>query len=90
MLVNYNATTHFSVFISFTSNKDEKTPKSITKDPEIQDRGKKSHETYMERLKEDVLKDNQLPTSSPSDNFIPSTSASTYSSIDLMIHTDDT
>lgn len=101
LLINYNATTHFSVFIPFTSNKDEKTPKPITKDPEIQHCGKKSHETYMKSLKEDVLKDNQLPTSSPSDNFIPSTSASTnnstpstysstYSSIDLMIHTDDT
>ena len=42
----------------------EKTPKQVTKDPKRQKLGKKSNETYMKRLKEDILNDNQLSTSS--------------------------
>ena len=34
-------------------------PETEVKDPERQRRGKKSHETYMKKLKERVLKDNQ-------------------------------
>ena len=34
-------------------------PETKVKDPERQRRGKKSHETYMKKLKERVLKDNQ-------------------------------
>ena len=44
-----------------------------TKDPNRQERGKKSHETYMKRPKEEILKDKQLPTSSPTGNPTPST-----------------
>ena len=54
----------------------DKTEK-VTKDPRRQERGEKSHETYMKRLKEEILKDNQLSTSSFTDNSTPSTSSST-------------
>ena len=30
----------------------DKTPEKVTKDPKRQERGKKSHETFMKRLKE--------------------------------------
>ena len=37
----------------------DKTPqKVVTKDPKRQEQGKKSHKTYMKRLKEKVLEDN--------------------------------
>ena len=49
----------------------------VTKDPKRQERGKKSHETYMKRLKEDILRDNQLSTPSSTGNSTPSTSFST-------------
>ena len=44
----------------------DKTSKKVTRDPKRQERGKKSHEMYMKRLKEKILEDNQLPTSSTS------------------------
>ena len=47
--------------------------KVVTKDPKRQKRGKKSHETYMKRLKEKILEDNQLSTSFSTDNSTPST-----------------
>ena len=55
----------------------EKTPEKVTKDPKRQERSKKSHETYMKRLKEKILEDNQLPTPSPADRSTPSTPSST-------------
>ena len=37
-----------------------KTSKKFTKDPKRQEQGKKSHETYMKRLKKQILTDKQL------------------------------
>ena len=54
----------------------DKTSKKVTKDPKRQERGKKSHETYMKRLKEKILEDNQLPTPPPTDEPTPSNSSS--------------
>ena len=50
-----------------------KTSEKVTKDPKRQERGKKSRETYMKRLKEKILNDKQLSTSSSTDNSMPST-----------------
>ena len=47
--------------------------KIVAKYPKRQERGKKSHETYMKRLKEKILADNQLSTSSSTDNSTSST-----------------
>ena len=58
----------------------DKTSEKVTKDPKRQERGKKSHETYMKRLKEKILEDNQLSTLSPTDRPTPSTSSSTDNS----------
>ena len=55
----------------------DKTSEKVTKDPKRQEQGKKSHETYMKRLKEKILEDNQLPTPSPTDRYVPSRSSST-------------
>ena len=55
----------------------DKTSEKVTKDPKRQQRGKKSHETYMKRLKEKILEDNQLPTTSPMDRSTPSSPSST-------------
>ena len=58
----------------------DKTSQKVTKDPKRQERGKKSHETYMKRLKEKILEDNQMPTPSTSSSTCdptPSTSSST-------------
>ena len=55
----------------------DKTSKKVTKDPRRQERGKKSHDTYTKRLKEKVLEDNLLPTSTPTDGSTPSTSSPT-------------
>ena len=55
----------------------DKTSKKVTKDPKRQERGKKSHETYMKRLKEKILEDNQMTTSSSTSDLTPSTSSST-------------
>ena len=38
----------------------DKTSQKVTKDPKRQERGKKSHETYMKRLKEKILEDNRF------------------------------
>ena len=56
-----------------------KTPKQVTKDPSREERGKISDETYMKRLKEGILRDNPLFTSSSTDNSTPSTGSSTPS-----------
>ena len=53
-----------------------KTSEKVTKDPKRQERDKKSHETYMKRLKEKILEDNQLPTPSSTDRSMPSTPSS--------------
>ena len=58
----------------------DKTSEKVTKDPKRQERGKKSNETYMKRLKEKILEDNQLPNPSPTDRSTPSTSFSTGNS----------
>ena len=55
----------------------DKTSEKVTKGPIRQDRGKKSHETYMKRLKEKILEDNQLPIPYPTDRSMPSTISST-------------
>ena len=58
----------------------DKTSRKVTKDSKRQERGKKSHETYMKRLKEKISEDNQIPTPSTSSftcDPIPSTSSST-------------
>ena len=55
----------------------DKTPEKVTKDPKRQERGKKSQETYVKRLKEKILEDNQVPTPSPTDRSTPSTPSST-------------
>ena len=54
-----------------------KTPEKVTKDPKRQERGKKSHKTYMKRLKEKKLADSPLATPSPTDRSTPSTPSST-------------
>ena len=54
----------------------DKISEKVTKDPKRQERGKRSHETYSERLKEKILEDNQLTILSPTDKPTPSTSSS--------------
>ena len=63
----------------------DKTSKKVTKDPKRQERGKKSHETYMKRLKEKILEDNQLSapsisssTGDPTPFMPPHTTRSNY------------
>ena len=56
-----------------------KTLDKVTKDPVRQEQGRKSHQTYMKRLKEQILEDNQLSTSSTG-NSTPSASSSTCNS----------
>ena len=55
----------------------DKTSEKVTKYLERQERGKKSHETYMKRLKEKILEDNQRPTPSLTDSSTPLTPSST-------------
>ena len=55
----------------------DKTSEKVTKDPKRQERGRKSHETYMKSLKENILEDNQLPTLTPTDMSMPSIPSST-------------
>ena len=62
MLINNNTKTHFDVNFSPLSQ-----IKLDTKDPRRQKYGKKSHEMYMKRLKEVILKENHLSTSFPTD-----------------------
>ena len=54
----------------------DKTSEKVTKDPKRQEHGKKSHKTYMKRLKEEILNDNQLSTCQP-DRSTPSNSSPT-------------
>ena len=63
----------------------DKTPQKITKDPKGQERGKKSHETHMKRLKGNILRNNQLSTPSSTDNSTPSTPSSTDNSTLLLL-----
>ena len=55
----------------------DKTSEKVTKDPKRQERDKTSHETFMKRLKEKILEDNQLPIPSLTDRRTPSTPSST-------------
>ena len=55
----------------------ERASEEVTKDPKRQERCKKSHETYMKRLKEKIIEDSQLPTPSTTDGPTPSTPSST-------------
>ena len=56
----------------------DKISQKITKDPKRQERGKKSRETYMKRLKEQILEEfNQPSTPTPTDSPMPPTSSST-------------
>ena len=55
----------------------DKTSDKVTKDPKRQERGKTSHETFMKRLKEKILEDNQLPIPSLTDRRTRSTPSST-------------
>ena len=57
----------------------DKTSQKVTKDPKRQEQGRKSYETYMKRLKKQILEDNQLPTPSLMGNSTPSTPSSTPS-----------
>ena len=57
-------------------NIEKTSQKVVTKDPRRQERGKKSHETYMKRLKEKMLEDNQLSTPPPMDRPKRSTPSS--------------
>ena len=54
-----------------------KTSKKVTRDSKGQEQGKKLHETYMKRLKRQILEDNQLPTPSSVGNSTPYTPSST-------------
>ena len=57
------------------------TSQKVTKDPKRQERGKKSHKTYMKRLKKKILEDNQ-DKSTPSDSSSTGDStSSTFSSM---------
>ena len=60
----------------------DETSQKVPKGSKRQERGKKSHETYMKRIKKKkkkkkILEDNQLPTSPTTDEPTPSTSSST-------------
>ena len=57
----------------------DKILKDVTKDPKRQEKVKKPQETYMKRLKEDILMDTQFSSSSSTYNSAPSTSSSTPS-----------
>lgn len=54
----------------------EKALHKVTKDLKTQERGKKLCKTYIKRLKENILRDNQLSTFSFADNSTSSTSSS--------------
>ena len=57
-----------------------KTPKQVRKNLDIQEFYQKSHETYTKLLKEEIIRDNQLSTSSSIDNSSHSSFFSTDSS----------
>ena len=56
----------------------DKTSEKVTKDPRIQERGKKSYETYMNKIKEKILEELSIPSSTG--NSMSSTSISTGNS----------
>ena len=75
--INDNVVTHFLLTFSLLLKRNmDKTSEKFTKDPKRQERGKKSHGTYMKRIKK-KLEYNHLPTPSPTDRPTPSTSFST-------------
>ena len=57
----------------------KQTLKEVTKYPKGQEKVKKPHKTYMKKLKEDILRENQLPISSSTCNSTTSTGSSTSS-----------
>lgn len=61
--------------------KRNKTSKQVTKDPKEQERDNKLRETYIKKLKEEILRDTQLSTSPFRDNSTPSTFFSKGNSI---------
>ena len=60
----------------------EKTSEKITKGPKRQERGKKkkTYETHMKKLKQQILENNKVPIPSPTDRPTPSISSSTCNS----------
>ena len=54
-----------------------KTLKQVTNNPNRQECGKKSHQLYVKRLKDDILRDNQLSNSSSINNCTPPAASST-------------
>ena len=59
----------------------DKKSQKVRKDPKRQERGKKSRETYMKRLKEEILEEfNQLTTPPSTDRPTPSAPSSTGNS----------
>lgn len=78
----------YYVMLKITMNK---TPRQVTKNPKRQNLGKRSNDTYMKRLKEDILKDNQLSASSffcisVTGSFMPATSSFTTRFSDVFIY----
>ena len=69
----------------------DKTSEKVAKDPKRQERGKKSHETYMKRLRGKILEDNQLPTDRPTpstpSSTPPTTSSTANSTPSIPLHT---
>ena len=57
----------------------DKTSQKVTKDPKCVEQGKKSYETRMKKLKEQILEEHQLPTPSTSSSTCDQT-LSTFSS----------
>ena len=55
----------------------DKTSQKVTKDPKKVEQGKKSYETRMKRLKEQILEEHQRTTSCSACDLTPSTSSST-------------
>ena len=53
-----------------------KTPQKVQKDPKRQERGEKSNEMYMKRLKECIITENQFSTSSSTGNSTLNTGGS--------------
>ena len=81
LLITDNVATHFLLTFSlFLKINTDKASEKVTKDPKRQEWSKKSHGTYVKRLKEKILEDKQLPTPSPIDRPTPSTSSSTGNS----------
>ena len=60
----------------------DKTSQKVAKDPRSVEEGKKSYEMRMKRLKEKILEDNQLPTSSTSSSTCDPTPYTSSSACD--------